>query len=228
MEIFADGKNIPTYAFSGLFRQGEKFADTITIITERFYGGNDLSHCSFLMRGINENGGEAQQVIVPDISDYSLIFSWNVSESFTAVSGELKLELRASVTDSGGESRLILKFGMEPVFVAESPKGENLPIPDAAEQIISEIADAASSALEKISDSSAQAAADITSAAASGKAQIENIISEFDISAVEERLDDMDSDIAVFLSRPEVIPMTAAQYASVTPKQNSLYVIIKE
>ena len=180
------------------------------------------------MRGINENGGEAQQVIVPDISDYSLIFSWNVSESFTAVSGELKLELRASVTDSGGESRLILKFGMEPVFVAESPKGENLPIPDAAEQIISEIAGVASSALEKISDSSAQAAADITSAAASGKAQIENIISEFDISAVEERLDDMDSDIAVFLSRPEVIPMTAAQYASVTPKQNSLYVIIKE
>lgn len=202
MEIYANGKNIPTYPFSRLFRQGEKFADTITIIVDRYYGENDLSMCSFVMRGVNENNEEALQPLIPDVSDYSLIFRWNVSESFTAASGKLSLELRASKTDENDEPLLIMKYSMESVTVTESPSGENIPLPSASEQIISEIAEAANFYIEQLMG--------------------------FDIEAVNNRLDAMDTGIAEFLARPEVIPITQSEYDVTPHKRDALYVIVKE
>ena len=35
MEIYAKGKNIPTYDFGDLFIQGERFADTIVFVVDR-------------------------------------------------------------------------------------------------------------------------------------------------------------------------------------------------
>lgn len=225
MEIYAKGKNIPTYTIAGLFRQGEKYADTIRIITDRYYCGKDLSKCSFIMRGVNANKEEAQQALIPEVTEYTLVFNWKVSEYFTAVAGILKLELRASETDADGGSKLILKYSMEPVVVAESPIGLNLPImPSVADQIISGISSAATEGAELIDEKLGE----ITELVLDGKTQIQKLINGFDISAVEQRLDDMDSSIGVFLGYPRVMPVTMAQYALMEHQPDVLYVIVKE
>ncbi len=205
MNVYARGKTIPTYSFANLLRQGERFADIINIFIGREYEGRDLSGCSFLMRGINGNNEEAQQVLIPVISGNMLVLGWNVSDSFTAVSGRLELELRVSEL-SEAEETLILKYEMPPVNVAASPSGENAVIPDTSEQIISEIADAADEGIARIMEAA----------------------EEFDIAAVEKRLDAMEAANAEYLARPEVIPVTESEYSTISHKKNALYVIVKE
>ncbi len=205
MNIHARGKTIPTYAFANLLRQGEQFADIINILISREYEGRDLSGCSFLMRGINENNEEAQQILTPVISGDKLVLGWNISDRFTAVSGKLELELRVSEL-SDTEEMLILKFEMPPVNVAPSPSGENAVLPDTSEQIISEIAEAAEE----------------------GVVRIREAAEEFDIAAVEKRLDAMEAANSEYLARPEVIPVTESEYNTISHKKNALYVIVKE
>lgn len=205
MEIIAKGKNIPTFAFSNLFTEGEKFSDTICFRVGRCYEGNELSDCSFLMRGVNEKNEEAQQAIIPEIYDDFLVLKWRVSEYFTAVAGKLELELRAVCQIDGGET-LILKYAMQPVYVRESVAGENLPVPDTVEQVLNEISSAVSEGLE----------------------EIQLVIDDFDLSEVEERLDRIEADTAVYLARPEVIPVSRSEYKQIPHKKNALYVIIKE
>lgn len=205
MNIHARGKTIPTYAFANLLRQGERFADIINILISREYKGRDLSGCSFLMRGINENNEEAQQLLTPVISGDKLVLGWNISDSFTAVSGKLELELRVSEL-SDTDEMLILKFEMPPVNVAPSPSGENAVLPDTSEQIISEIAEAAEE----------------------GVVRIREAAEEFDIAAVEKRLDAMEAANSEYLARPEVIPVTESEYNTISHKKNALYVIVKE
>lgn len=202
MTIRAKGKNIPAYEMGHLFRQGEKYAETICFEVDRFYNGIDLGECSFMIRGVNEDNGEAQQALVPEISGEKLLLSWNVSEYFTAASGRLLLELRAS----GGGGDIILKYNIAPIEVAPSPEGENVPLPSAAEQVISEI----------------------NAAASDGIAGIQTVIDSFDLEATERRLDAMEENIGIFLARPEVIAVTAEEYESISHKENSLYVIVKE
>lgn len=205
MEIYAKGKNIPTFAFGNLFTEGECFADTITFYIERFYNGMDLMNFSFLIKGVNESNYEAVQSLFPkDCGDY-LALEWPVSSYFTVRAGKLELELRASKGTEEADS-VVVKYAMPPVYVNPSPEGTNAVVPDTAEQLMSEITDAVSAGIAEINE------------AAAG----------FDIAAVEERLDNMDENISVFLARPEVIPMTQNEYDTAAHKQNSLYVIVKE
>lgn len=205
MEIYAKGKNIPTFAFGNLFTEGECFADTITFYIERFYNGIDLADFSFLIKGVNENGYEAVQSLFPkDCGEY-LALEWSVSNLFTVRAGKLILELRASNGKSEPDG-VVVKYAMPPVFVNASLSGTNTVVPNTSEQLLSEIADAVSS----------------------GVAEIQETIDSFDTSAIEERLDNMDENIGVFLARPEVIPVTQEEYNAITHKENSLYVIIKE
>ena len=95
MEVFAKGKNIPTYSFGNLFTQGERSADTINIVVDRFYNDTDLSSCSFMMTGLTEDGWEVNQVISSRRATADKVYlKWKVSGDFTINSGKLKLELR--------------------------------------------------------------------------------------------------------------------------------------
>ncbi len=206
MNIYAKGKTIPTYPFANLLKQGERYADVINFIIGREYEGRDLSGCSFLMRGINSENCEAQQILTPEVSEGSIALGWSVSEDFTAVSGRLLLELRASELSEDGTETLVLKFDMSPITVEESPTGENAVLPDTSEQLLSQIAEAADEAVSSIEEAG----------------------SKFDIEAVSERLDDIEQATQVYLARPEVIPVTQGEYNTLAHKENALYVIVKE
>ena len=47
------------------------------------------------------------------------------------------------------------------------------------------------------------------------------------VAEVEARLDQMEEDTQTYLARPEVVALTREQYDAITPKQNSLYVIVR-
>lgn len=205
MRVYANGKNISTHSFGNVFVQGERYANSIVFVLERTYEGIDLLDCDFSIRGVNEAGGECQQILSPVSDKANVLLFWSVNEYFTAVAGKLELELRASFTAENGEE-CVLKYQMAPVTVSPSPEGSDAVIPDTSEQIISQI----------------------NAAASEGVKQIQQAIESFDTEAIEERLDNMDSNIEVFLARPEVIPVTREQYDSTEHKKNALYVIVKE
>ncbi len=206
MEIYAKGKNIPSFPFGGLLVQGEKLADTITFVLDRYYDGKDMAECSFLLRGVNENNEEAQQSLSAELmGEDKLSLEWSVSEYFTAVAGNLSLELRA-VRMSGDVEELVLKYTMQPINVASSPSGENTPLPDTSEQLLNEISSAVSEGIDTI----------------------EQCVAEFNLDEVDARLDAMEEKTEIYLARPEVIPVTQSEYDSITHKQNALYVIVKE
>lgn len=206
MKVTANGKNIPTHSFGELFIQGEKLADTIEFVIDRSYCGTDLSGCTFCIRGLTEDGWELNQTLLPVVLDDRIHLSWRVSDNFTNRSGRLRLELRASRTGENDEELLVLKYHMPPVNVAPTIAGPNGPVPETAEQAVSQINDAVAEGLSELSD----------------------MQESFDLDEVMARLDAMDEAIAVFLARPEVIPMTAYEYAHSVHKANALYVITGE
>lgn len=202
MYIYAKGKNIPTYTFGELLVQGERNADSIVFCVDRYYNDEDLLNCRFCIRGLTEDGWLAEQTLFPaEAENNKLNIPWTVSGDFTTNAGILKLELRAS-----REDQLIVKYNMPPVRVKETVNGMNEPLPDTAEQAVSAINDAAAEGLE----------------------QIQAKIDSFDVSTLQERLDNMDANIAVFLARPEVIPLKRSEYQALTVKKNALYVITEE
>lgn len=212
MEVFALGKNIPTYSFGRLFVQGEHCADKITFVVDRSYGGNDLSECDFCMIGISEGKWESCQILTPVVCGGKIKLEWTVSNTFTQNSGKLELELRASKNDE-----LVLKYDMQPVYVKPTLDGENAPLPDVSEQIISDIAAAAVQGIE-----------DIGGARNAALENLQQKMDEFGLEETEERLNKMEADTAVYLARPEVIALTREEYEALTPKADSLYVIVTE
>ena len=212
MEVYAQGKNIPTYSFAHLFVQGENCADTIVFAVDRSYGGNDLSVCDFCIVGISDDRWEVIQILIPEICGDKIKLTWKVSRIFTQNSGSLALELRASHNDE-----LVLKYEMEPVNVRKTLHGENAPLPDTSEQIISDIMQTAADGM-----------ADVAEAKNSALDVLQTKMDEFGLEETEERLDKIEADTAVYLARPEVIALTQAEYDKLTPKTDSLYVIIQE
>lgn len=203
MEVYAKGKNIPTYQFGKLFIQGEKFADTINFILDRTYNGTDLAECSFCIKGLTSEHWEVEQILpyIQLIGSDKIRLEWRVSDDFTFNYGELQLELRASM----GEA-VIIKYDMPPVCVKPAVNGRNSPLPETVEQAVSQI----------------------TNAAAQGLAQIQQLIDSFDLETVSARLDRIEEDTATYLARPEVIAMTRSEYEAAVHKPNSLYVITEE
>ncbi|MCR5729591.1 MAG: hypothetical protein K6G20_04445 [Ruminococcus sp.] len=204
MELYAKGKNIPTHPIGRLFIQGEKFGDTVKINLSRIYEGIDLAGFSFVVHGITSEGWEAVQALVVIVRNDKIVLDWDVSPDFTLNSGKLDLELRASGTYNGVER--ILKFNMPSVEVIPTVNGRNGPLPETGEQLISQI----------------------NGAAAAGLQEIQSEIEAFDLESVEERLDNIEADTAIYLARPEVIPVTQAEYDQSVHKQNALYVIVEE
>ena len=206
MTVYAKGKSIPTYQFRDLFVQGEKFAEDIVFILDRYQGGNDLADCDLAIRGLTEEGWETQQVLsARPGEDGTIAVPWSVGDLFTLNAGKLRLELRASRME-GDVSAVVVKFLMEPVNVAPTINGRNGALPDAAEQAVSTINAAVSQALTEMADT----------------------VERYDLEHTGQRLDRIEADTAVYLARPEVIPMTREEYASSVHKANALYVIVEE
>ena len=203
MEVYANGKNIPSYSFGNLFTQGELFADKITFFVKRYYEGNDLLSCNFTMKGVTENNYQAVQTLYPENAGNDMIsLEWRVADIFTANSGKLFLEITASKYQDG-TAQTILKLTMNPVYVRPTLHGQNAPLPDTEDQFLAEIAQAVSEGLD----------------------EIQAKINSFDLTEVNERLDSMDDKCDEFLSRPAVIPVTQAEYDALEEKTDSLYVI---
>ena len=226
MEIFANGKNIPTYPFSRLFTQGEHCADTITFVLDRFYNGIDLADCSFTLIGLTEDKWEVNQTLLPIISGEKLKLDWKVMSSFTVNAGLLQLEMRVSRNDE-----LILKFQMRPVFVSPALNKKNEPLPETAEQLISEINNAASEAMEKIQDKIGNLdispyISELRQTAKQYLSMLDEKMAEFDLDETNARLDKMEETLAMYLARTEVVALTQEEYDSIPHNGNFLYVII--
>lgn len=206
MEIFANGKNIPTYSFGNLFIQGENFADTICFVIDRYYNGRDLMDCNFLIRGVTEENWEVDQILFGEADGEKIRLKWNVISDFTHNSGTLSLELSASVQNEYGDNYTVIKFDMSPVYVKPTINGRNGPLPETSEQVLNKITEAASDALEKI------------------RQEIVN----FDLEAVEKRLDKMEKDTATYLARPEVAILTQRQYDAIAHNERVIYAIVEE
>lgn len=206
MEIFANGKNIPTYSFGNLFIQGENFADTICFVIDRYYNGRDLMECKFLIRGVTEENWEANQILLGDADGDKIRLKWDVASDFTYNSGNLSLELNASVQDEYGGDHILIKYDMSPVYVKPTIRGKNGPLPETSEQVLTKITEAASDGIEKIRKE----------------------IDDFNLEAVEARLDKMERDTATYLARPEVAILTQRQYDAITHKKSAIYAIVEE
>ena len=232
MEIYARGKNIPTFAFGNLFTQGENLADEIVFIVDRYYCGKDLSLCTFAMRGVTEENWEADQVLPMTVDVSTLRLTWRVADTFNLNAGKLMLELRASEIIEG-ETHTVIKYNMPPVEVAPTVSGQNGPLPETAEQAVSEINEAVGEGLIQLQgkiDSFdltpyEQQIADETEAAI---ADIQHEAEEYDIADILLRLGAAEASIAALAARPEVIPLTRAQYEALATKADALYVIIGE
>ena len=228
MNVFSNGKNIPTYSFGNLFVQGEKFADTINISLERFYNNSDISGYKFMIVGLAEDDSESNQVIIPEIIHDDLInLKWNVSENFTARAGKLRLELRA-FEESDGEINTIIKYDMSPVNVRPTLNGKNEPLPETSEQFINNMAVVTGECLEQLQNSVNSANVVLQESINNFNIWVQEQINSFNLEETQNRLDSIEADTAVYLARPEVIPVTRSQYNSVEHKKNALYVITGE
>jgi hypothetical protein len=206
MEIFANGKNIPTYAFGNLFIQGENFADTICFVIDRYYNGRDLMGCNFLIRGVTEENWEVNQILFGEADGDKIRLEWNVVSDFTYNSGTLSLELSASAQNEYGNEYTVIKFDMSPIYVKPTIRGKNGPLPETSEQVLNKI----------------------TEAASNGLGQIRQEIADFNLEAVKTRLDKMERDTATYLARPEVAILTQRQYDAITHEESVIYAIVEE
>ncbi|MCM1314913.1 MAG: hypothetical protein NC205_01715 [Prevotella sp.] len=228
MNVFSNGKNIPTYSFGNLFVQGEKFADTINISLERFYNNSDISGYKFMIVGLAEDDSESNQVIIPEIIHDNLInLKWNVSEDFTARSGKLRLELRA-FEETDGEINTIIKYDMSPVNVKPTINGKNEPLPETNEQFINSMAVVTGECLEQLQNSVNSANVALQESINNFNIWVQGQINSFNLEETKNRLDSIEADTAVYLARPEVIPVTRSEYNSTEHKKNALYIITGE
>lgn len=217
MEVFSNGKNIPTYSFGNLFIQGEKFADTLIISLERFYNNSDISNYKFMIVGLTEDDYEINQVIMPEsIGEKFVKLKWNVSGDFTVQAGKLRLELRA-FEDTENGINTIIKYDMPPVNVKPTINGINESVPDTNEQFINSITVVTADCLEQLQNS-----------INNFNVWVQSKIDSFNLDETNNRLDNIEADTAVYLARPEVIPVTRSEYNSMAHKKNALYVIIGE
>lgn len=76
-------------------RNGEKNADVITIVTDRYYNDFDLSTFGFVMEGRTAADSLSVQNLSFEVCDDTLRLFFTVTEDFTAVSGPLKLTMKA-------------------------------------------------------------------------------------------------------------------------------------
>lgn len=149
---------------------------------------------------------EVNQILFGEADDEKIRLVWNVISDFTYNSGTLSLELSASAQNEYGDEYTVIKFDMSPVYVKPTIRGKNGTLPETSEQVLSKITEAASNGLE----------------------QIRQEIVDFNLEAVETRLDKMERDTATYLARPRVAILTQGQYDAITHEESVIYAIVEE
>lgn len=190
-------KDLNTSPIRTLMRTGENNADTVVIEMDRFYGGYDLSEFGFIMEGRNSSDTLAVSTLSVDILEDILKIYFVVTSDFTAVSGKLKLTLKAL---NPADNTCIIFTGGEVEVVGNSNE-DCLPA-DIGEQLLLQIEEAI----------------------ADFKAQISSVAEELVAEEIEKQLPDnyVTSDTVktlVTLSQEEYDALSA-------PDDSTMYVII--
>lgn len=190
-------KDLNTSPIRTLMRTGENNADTVVIEMDRFYGGYDLSEFGFIMEGRNASDTLAVATLSVDILEDILKIYFVVTSDFTAVSGKLKLTLKAL---NPADNTCIIFTGGEVEVVGNSNE-DCLPA-DIGEQLLLQIEEAI----------------------ADFKAQISSVAEELVAEEIEKQLPDnyVTSDTVKTL-----VTLTQEEYDALSaPDDNTMYVII--
>ncbi|MBQ8882982.1 MAG: hypothetical protein IJ031_00055 [Oscillospiraceae bacterium] len=190
-------KDLNTSPIRTLMRTGENNADTVVIEMDRFYGGYDLSEFGFIMEGRNASDTLAVSTLSVDILEDILKIYFVVTSDFTAVSGKLKLTLKAL---NPADNTCIIFTGGEVEVVGNSNE-DCLPA-DIGEQLLLQIEEAI----------------------ADFKAQISSVAEELVAEEIEKQLPDnyVTSDTVKTL-----VTLTQEEYDALSaPDDNTMYVII--
>ena len=190
-------KDLNTSPIRTLMRTGENNADTVVIEMDRFYGGYDLSEFGFIMEGRNASDTLAVANLSVDILEDILKIYFVVTSDFTAVSGKLKLTLKAL---NPADNTCIIFTGGEVEVVGNSNE-DCLPA-DIGEQLLLQIE-------EVIADF---------------KAQISSVAEELVAEEIEKQLPDnyVTSDTVKTL-----VTLTQEEYDALSaPDDSTMYVII--
>ena len=190
-------KDLNTSPIRTLMRTGENNADTVVIEMDRFYGGYDLSEFGFIMEGRNASDTLAVANLSVDILEDILKIYFVVTSDFTAVSGKLKLTLKAL---NPADNTCIIFTGGEVEVVGNSNE-DCLPA-DIGEQLLLQIEEAI----------------------ADFKAQISSVAEELVAEEIEKQLPDnyVTSDNVKTL-----VTLTQEEYDALSaPDDSTMYVII--
>lgn len=146
-------KNLDTSPIRTLVRNGEKNADYVNILLDRYYDGTDLSEFSFTMEAVNSENTLSVQSLSCTASSETLSLLWKITPDFTAVSGKLSLTLKAA---NEALDACIVFLG-EDIEILGSSNEDLLPS-EIPEQILTQLENKLFSAISQISDKSAEEA----------------------------------------------------------------------
>lgn len=195
-----NNKNLNTSPIRTLMRSGENNADTIIIEVQRFYDDLDLSQFGFVMEGRNSSDTLAVENLTFDTLDDTLRIFFVVTKDFTAVSGPLKLTLKA--VSSTNDTCLV--FTGKEVEVVGSSNEDCLPV-DIGEQLLTQIE-------ETIADF---------------EAQFETIASQQVAQQLEIQLSEKNCVTSQTIR--EILTLTQSEYDALTePDESIMYMIIGE
>jgi len=133
-------KDLITSPIRSLVRTGENNADSIIIEADRFYNGYDLSQFGFVMEGRNSADTLAVQTLPLTSDNETVKLAFTVTSDFTAVSGPLKLTLKAVNSDN---NTCIIFTGGE-IDVVGNPNEDCLPA-EIGQQLLLQIEEAIAS-----------------------------------------------------------------------------------
>lgn len=134
MQLTVANKKIDTSPIKNLIVQGEINADVIPIVVPKTYGTLDLSTLAWVMRAVSEKNTLVEGACTATADGDNLNIGWTVSAPFTAVDGNIKLELcGASGTDT------IIKLTGDDIYVKPKASGEYSPPTDVFEATLAQM-----------------------------------------------------------------------------------------
>lgn len=204
--LYTHNKTLVTSPIKTLIRNGEKNADEITIITERFYGGTDLSLCGFVIEAVNSMGTCAVQMLSSSVTENGLELYWKITSDFTAVSGPLKLSLKAVSSDN----EVIILFDGGEIHVCGENNEDLLPT-DVKEQLLSQI----EASIASIDDIATQAVNEKTQA----------FVDNFDPTPIVESC--IPDNLVTSDDVREIVVLTSEEYDDIAvPSSDTLYIVM--
>ncbi len=135
MNLDINRKKIDTGPIKQLMIQGEIDADVITFKLPSEYDGMDITGLTYVLRAVSRKETMTEQALLKSVEGDFLYLTWTVTADFTAVSGEIQLELRGF----DEEESIVIKFTGDPVFVAPEIGGEQIPEPAAINAAIDQL-----------------------------------------------------------------------------------------